>query len=90
MNSALYIICALQMILRHKVVQLSVAARLSLPAVFFGHAGADEMRDMGIAFRQHWLQNTTQDILSSVHVHATAVSPVLQAFMAQNLTALFL
>lgn len=64
----------------HQTVQLRVPARRPLPAVFSGHAGADEMRDMGIAFRQHWPQNSTQAILSSVHVHATAVSPVLQAF----------
>lgn len=59
-------------------------------AVSCGHAGGDEMRDMGLAFRQHWPQNSIQDTLSSVRVHATAVSPVLQAVMAQDLPALFL
>ena len=78
-----------------KTVQLgvpsnSILARLPIPAVLCRHAGADEMRDMGISFRQHWPQKSTQDILSSVYVHATAVSPVLQTFMAQILPAFFL
>lgn len=54
------------------------------------HAGTNEMHDMGVAFKQHWPQGSTQDILSPVDVHATAVSlstgtDVLRAFMAPTL-----
>lgn len=34
------------------------------------------MHAMGVEFRHQCLQSSSQDILSSVHVHATAVSPL--------------
>ena len=52
--------------------------------MFYGHAGADEMHDMGVEFRNHWLQATTQHLLASVRVHATAVSPSNGMTMLQD------
>lgn len=50
------------------------------------HAGADEMHDMGTEFKQHWPQGDTQDILSAVDVHATAVSLSTGADVLQALS----
>ena len=53
---------------------LCSAVKLAWLQTSVQHAGADEMHDMGIAFKQHWPQGSTHDILSSISVHATAVS----------------